>query len=119
ARVHDVDDAAGATVGAVIEAVEVAVCLVDPVEVPEEILGSGVAAAAEAGDRMRLIEGHFRLAAVRRDDVRPRTECGNGYSEPQKSRLGGQPLSHLENPRLSERLWTTLSSVRQAEQNGK
>src|SRR5207248_6504365 len=67
AGVHHIDDRAGAAILAEEVPVEIAADLIEAVEVPEEILGLAVAAAAEACDLvLGVIEGDFGRSEERR-----------------------------------------------------
>ena len=68
-RVHDVDDRAAAGIVAAVLAVENAVALIDPVEVPEEIRGGGIAASIEFRGVMRGVEDDLGLAAARGSEL--------------------------------------------------
>ncbi len=61
---------AGAAAAAVVHAVELAVDLIDAVEVPEEGAFDAVTAAFEAGDRVGLVERDLDLLAIRGDNLR-------------------------------------------------
>src|SRR4029079_3108126 len=90
-----------------VDAVEVGVGLVDPVEVPEEVGRGRIAAVAEAGDAVRFIEGDFRLAAVRGDRLRLGRRQSN--SEEERGRGRGQRLSHFESSIVGTS-WTTATA---------
>jgi len=69
ARIHDIDDASGAGVAAVVPAVEISVELVDSIEMPQDIDMRVVAATCEARRRMDRIERDVNFATVGRDEL--------------------------------------------------
>src|SRR5216684_69642 len=108
ACVHDVDDHAGAEGAAAILTVENAVALIDPVEVPEEIDGRGIAASIELGRVVIGVERDLGLVAARRNEIL--CSGSRGIDGERKQIIGerSSQQSHL-NFRTS---WTTSNKIR-------
>ena len=68
--VHHIDDASRTGVAAVVVTVEVAVELIDPIEMPEEIDRRIIAAAGELCGGVCRVQRHFDLAAIGGNDFR-------------------------------------------------
>jgi hypothetical protein len=66
AGIHDIDDASGAGVAAVILPVEISVELIDPIEMPEYVDVRIIPAAGEARRHVHCIEGDIYLATIGR-----------------------------------------------------
>lgn len=105
--VHDVNDRSGADAAAAVLAVERAVALVDPIEVPEQIGGSRIAASFELRGVVVPIENYFGLMAARRNELlRPRSDRIYG----ERKQNSGERFSqrcHL----IFRTSWTTSNKI--------